>query len=590
MRLLDAFPELALNAPGKPAGVVVELQASAAEDVVVRAELLDLGVVVSVGEASTHLPAGANSVTVQVSVPENDARGYQLRVKVTTVGTRLELMTYSALLAARHWRSVPRYGFLSEFTSTDPGTVSADVVRDLAKFHVTIVQFYDWMFRHYQFLPPVTAEGEQPSKFVDAMEREVAPGVVARRVQQCKQLGMAPIAYGAVYGPEPEFILERPDWLLYDSAGKPLNLIELFYITDLRPGGWREHIMQEFEAAVHSVGFEGIHMDQYGFPKLAYDAAGVLVNPSEDFPSMIDEAARRVKGVNPEAGVIFNAVNDWPIDTVAPSDQEAVYIEVWSPHDRYRDLVDLIRRARDLSGKQTILSAYLLPFHDGGAGAEWALRYITAVINAAGGHHLVLGEGTAVLREPYYPDHGHLSEDGVRLARRYYDHSAAFTHYLHAPDLMPVARNFTTGINTAFTLRGALTSAQPEVGSVWLNVAQRDGQREGQRTGQFVLNLVNLTGLDEDSWNVTKPGAPELTGLTLVCEPFLRPTRVSWASPDEAIVGPADQSIGSSGGSMAGVPIGPGALELTPSVDDAGVVTLALPPLRLWATIVVEFS
>jgi hypothetical protein len=60
----------------------------------------------------------------------------------------------------------------------------------------------------------------------------------------------------------------------------------------------------------------------------------------------------------------------------------------------------------------------------------------------------------------------------VRIARRYYDHTAAFTHYLHAQDLRPVARNFTTGINTAFRFEGAPVSAVPAAGAVWLNVAQ----------------------------------------------------------------------------------------------------------------------
>lgn len=313
---------------------------------------------------------------------------------------------------------MPRYGFLSDFVLRDGTPPPADAVRELAKFHITIVQFYDWMYRHYRFLPPRDESGDWPESFTDAMGREVAPGVVLQRVDECKAHGMAPIAYGAVYGPEPEFILERPDWLLYDSAGKPLSLIDLFYITDLRPGPWREHIMAEFEASISEAGFSGIHMDQYGMPKLAYDSAGALVDPAGDFASMIDEAAGRVRAIEPEAGVIFNAVNDWPIDLVAKTDQEAVYIEVWSPHDTYRDLFDLVRRSRDLSGKHTILSAYLLPFHEGGESAEWSLRYITAVINAAGGHHLILGEGSAVLREPYYPDHGHLSIDGAASVRR----------------------------------------------------------------------------------------------------------------------------------------------------------------------------
>lgn len=584
MKLVDVYPRSALNTPAAPAFVRVEIDSEGPKGVEVRAELLDRGIRVATGRVRAHLSSGTNTVEVPVEVPTGDARGYQVRVVVGCSdvdgvepgpGTQVratggptqatDLEGHSALLAASHWRSVPRYGFLSEFNHDSSRPIPHDAVRELAKFHVTIVQFYDWMYRHYQFLPPKEADGSWPAEFVDAMGRVVSPAVVAERVRQCAEYGMAPIAYGAVYGPEPEFILNKPEWLLYDSAGAPLHLIELFYITDLRPGGWREHILNEFERTVSEVGFEGIHMDQYGFPKLAYDAGGSLVDPSREFPGLIDEAAERVKAVNPTAGVIFNAVNDWPIDEVAESDQEAVYIEVWSPHDTYRDLSDLVRRARDLSGKQTILSAYLLPFHEEGPGAEWALRYITAVIAAAGGHHLVLGEGSAVLREPYYPDHGHLSSQGVRITRRYYDHSAAFTHYLHALDLRPVARNFTTGINTAFRLDGAAVSATPRAGSVWLNVTQRPGQ--------FVLNLVNLTNVTDDRWNVKQPEAQPLRELKLICEPFLRVSRVTWASPDVS--------------ESAATPI---AREITFGEGPGGSVEIELPELVLWATIVVEHA
>lgn len=564
MRIVDAYPAAALNTPGDPAEIAVELESGNGGRVEVTLELLDRGEVVARGGVQCDLAAGHNLLATAVEVPDADARGYQVRVSACVPGAE-PLVASTALLAASHWRLVPRYGFLSEFAA-DGADAASERVRELAKFHVTIVQFYDWMYRHYQFQPPRSATGELPDSFIDAMGREVSPRSVAQRVEECHASGMAAIAYGAVYGPEPEYILERPDWLLYDAAGEPIHLIELFYITDLRPGGWREQILGEFEGAVAELGFDGIHMDQYGFPKLAYDSSGALVDLSVDFPSIIDEAAARVRRAKPGAGVIFNAVNDWPIDTVARSDQEAVYIEVWSPHDSYRDLTDLIRRARDLSGKQVILSAYLLPFHQGGEGAEWALRYITAVIAAAGGHHLVLGEGTAVLREPYYPDHGQLSAGGARRTRRYYDHSAAYTHYLHAPDLRPVTRTFTTGINTAFTLAGAPAAAVPQAGAVWVSVAQRPGQ--------FVLNLVNLTAVTDDSWNVAQPAAPRLEGLTLSCEPFVRVARATWASPDG--------TPGEAGGVLA--------MELEARVAEDGQVTIELPPLRLWGTLVIEIA
>ena len=257
--------------------------------------------------------------------------------------------------------------------------------------------------------------------------------------------------------------------------------------------------------------------------------------------------------------MIFNAVNDWPLTTVAGSDQAAVYIEVWSPHDTYRDLVALVRRARAASGKQAILAAYLRAFHEPGSAAEWSLRYATAVINVAGGHHLLLGEGDAVLREPYYPDHGRLKHEGLSVARRYYDHTAAHAHYLHAPDLRPVESYYATGINTALNLAGAPASVSPEAGKVWIAIAQRKGQ--------YVVNLVNLTGLDDDQWDLPRSEPPVLEGLRLECEPFIRIQRATYASPDV---------------------IGDNGSPLEVGVDTSGRVSVPLPELWLWQTIVID--
>ncbi|HLU82541.1 MAG TPA: glycoside hydrolase family 66 protein, partial [Trueperaceae bacterium] len=251
MRIIDAYPVTALTPFGGTAAFVVEVERAPApgpaggepEGALVRLELLDLGEVVSASEFDVLVPAGSTEHDVSVQVPPATtglaAAGYQVRVMLvpTTGAQPSERLT--AVLVADHWRHAPRYAFLSEFAPEDPdgAALAAQRVRHLAKHHITIVQFYDWMYRHYQLLPPA-------DRYSDALNRELSLTTVRSRIDACHRHGMAAIAYGAVYGPEPEFILERPEWLLYDSQGDPISLIELFYITDLRAGsGWREHIL-----------------------------------------------------------------------------------------------------------------------------------------------------------------------------------------------------------------------------------------------------------------------------------------------------------------------------------------------------------
>ncbi len=548
--LRDAYPRMAASSPGAPATIVLEVEHhGAAREGTVHTVLRDVGHIVAEARASVRLVAGHNALHLHVDVPAGAGRGYEVVVDLLVGDERVAART--ALLAIDAWWQAPRYGFLSEFAPNEP---RAAEVRELAKFHVTVVQCYDWMYRHYRFLPPDDA-------FVDAMGRPLSLRTVSERVAACHLYGMAALAYGAVYGAEPEFVRDRPDWVLQDAKGADLSLIDLFTINDLRPGApWREHILSEFERCVEHVGFDGIHMDQYGFPKWSYDTSGDAVDLATIFPGLIDEVARRVATKRDGAAVLFNAVNNWPIEEVAPSDQAAVYIEVWPPHERYGDLVDLIRRARDLSRKHAILAAYLEPFREGGSGAEASALLATAVIASAGGHHLLLGEGDGVLRDPYYPNHGRLDTSFVPRLRRYYDHTAAFHDSLAAADLRDVTTSFTTGINTEITVVDAPVSTRPVPDGVWITVRQR-----GSR---FVINLVNLVGVGDDRWNVAKVQPAAQRGLTLRFTAFARVRRVLWASPDD--VAPAR--------------------DLDLAVASDGVTTVSLPTLDVWATIVVDIA
>jgi dextranase len=576
LRVSDAYPGLALTRPGDTVTLLLEVACDDAGGAAsLRAQLRDNGTPVAERVSDVTIAPGVNVLALVLVTPAAGPRGYEAVLELELQDEKVVART--AVLVAEHWRQAPRYGFLSEFpaehaepsvpgeTAGNPSQGSAapaaggsaepgpERVRELAKFHITVVQFYDWMYRHYRFLPPEDG-------FADAMGRRLSLATVKRRVAECRRAGMAALAYGAVYGAEPEFVESRPDWVLRDASGKELSLIDLFYITDIRPGAqWREHILGEFEAAVAEAGFDGIHMDQYGFPKWSYDAGGNPVSLAEHFGGLIDEAADRVARQREGAAVLFNAVNNWPIERVAASDQAAVYIEVWPPHDEYRDLVALIRRARDLSGKDVILAAYLEPFRAGGEGAERAALLATAVIAGAGGFHLLLGEGDAVLRDPYYPNHGRMSRGFARRMRRYYDHTAALHHYLFGAELQEVSDQLTGGINTELCLQGAPASVHPDAGAVWTSVKQR--------SGELVVNLVNLVGVHDPSWNVAKEEPEPLDALTLRLSAHFRVGRVTWSSPDEdAPVRELEARTGNDG------------------------VEIALPELRYWATMVLELT
>src|SRR5258708_21625130 len=78
---------------------------------------------------------------------------------------------------------------------------------------------------------------------------------------------MASLCYAAVYGAEAEYALALPEEMLYDGAGAPYSLEKLFYIMNIHRGNsWRTRILSEMAPAVREGPFDGLHLDQYGFP------------------------------------------------------------------------------------------------------------------------------------------------------------------------------------------------------------------------------------------------------------------------------------------------------------------------------------
>jgi len=359
-----------------------------------------------------------------------------------------------------------------------------------------VVQFYDWMWRHYALMPP-------SDEFTDALDRQLSLRVVRDKVRACRERGMAALGYAAVYGAEPEYALAHPDEMLYDAGGEPYSLEKLFYIMNIHRGNpWRTRILDEMARAVRDVLFDGLHLDQYGFPKDQTFGPKPRATPydlSEDFPPFIDDARVAVREARAGTRVIFNAVGNWPIETVAPTTQDATYIEVWPPYDGYADLQTLILDARRLApAKQVILAAYLTPLK-GATGdkllaAEAATRLTSAAIWANGGFHLLMGERDAALCDPYYPAYATMAPAFARVMRRYYDFVVRYENALADSRLVTA-----TGARgrEAVRVEGIATSPVAEPGTVWTVTRAMPGLH--------TVSLINLRGATEATWNTPQP-------------------------------------------------------------------------------------
>ena len=528
VELRDLWPDRATYRPGEGAAIEVALANGGASGVRVALDLRMhwLDELVDTAHLEVDLPPGAHTSSMPVKLPIIAFRGYGADLEVSDACGTVLARDSTALDVLEDWRQAPRYGFLADFAPRDP--VARQNVGTLARYHVNVVQFYDWMWRHYALMPP-------HEEFADGLGRDLSLRTVREKVAACHAHGMAALGYAAVYGAEPEYALAHPDEMLYDISGQPYSLAKLFYIMNIHRGNpWRARILAEMARAVREVPFDGLHLDQYGFPKdqafgptpkhTPYDLA-------QDFPPFIDDARAAVRHARPGTGVIFNAVDNWPIEAVAPTSQDATYIEVWPPYDTYSDLQTLILEARHLApAKQVILAAYLTPLlgaiHDALPLAQAATRLASAAIWANGGFHLLLGEGNGALCDPYYPKYAMLLPDFARVMRRYYDFVVRYENVLSDRNLQTAAGS--AGLE-AVHLTGAAASSLGAPGTVW-TVARASA-------GTTTVSLINLTGAADANWNAPKPAPPVMQNLDLAFAVRGEVERVWLASPDGAELG-----------------------------------------------------
>jgi len=386
-----------------------------------------------------------------------------------------------------HWREAPRYGFLSRFGPEATADDLVELQRFFTRFHLNVVQFYDWMERHDALVP-------QSSEFVDPMGREHSVAVIKKRMAAMREIGGAAMAYAAVYAALRDFADAHPDDALLDNKGAQYELIERFYLMDIRPeSAWRDHILKEFRK-VSEFGFDGFHLDQYGFPKSAKGADGATIWLDQQYASFI-VACRQQLG--DEAGLIFNAVGTYPLHTVTGSPQDAVYVEMWPPMTRYRHLRETIREVKLQTdgSKQVILAAYLHPFSQG-ASAEALTRtalLTSAMIFCSGGYHLLLGEREGILTEAYYPSYGPFPPGLFAPLRVMYDILTADQAILSGPGVVDVSASFACGINDDVVVEGAASSIDPEPGHVYVRV--------NKTPSGLVIHLLNLLWIVHDEWN-----------------------------------------------------------------------------------------
>ncbi|WP_168120110.1 glycoside hydrolase family 66 protein [Paenibacillus sp. HB172176] len=507
VRLMDVYPLKAQFRSGERVRLAVQLAnpGSAKRKVSLTVTIWELDREAERQRLETFVLPANNSALIEVEVGpfETDFTGYGAQAQLCENGEVID-SAGTAFDVVKDWRVSPRYGFLSEFGSEEAGD-RADI-EWMNKLHLNLVQFYDWMYKHDDLV-------SDEEVYTDLMGREVSRRVVSEKIALCHEHGMKAIAYGAVYAASRGFAELHPDWRLYTSAGDPFDFIGIFNIMNIAPDSpWSEHIVAEYRRTVEKLDFDGIHMDTYGFPKTGWSRLGGkerLERLEEQFAPLIEATREELTTVKEDICLIFNNVGNWPLDTVARASQDAIYVEVWKPYERYAHLRDIIGWARHSSGgKPVILAAYLKSFREPGSlgaeGAEHGFRLLNAVVTAHGGYHLLHGEEGGALTQGYYVDHSKLRETFLRTVRDYADFGVRYGHVLHAPELRDVSMTHAEGDNLEYAFEGFAYSTYGEAGKVWTIIRESAEWK--------LISFVNLMSASDDYWNEEKEAAAPVEG------------------------------------------------------------------------------
>ena len=493
----------------------------------------------TVAELVTNVTIAAGSgktVTVPWTARADDFRGYGVDLDLLEGGNTNDRRS-SALDVSSDWTRFPRYGFFSDFYEGETLSDSHAKARELSKYHISAVQFYDWMSEHDRLI----RYGDD-GRVVDLYEqfdgRVQSLKTVSNKVAAAKSRNMFTMAYDLLYGDsgtgtEPEHVawaaFTKP-WSTLPIDIKQHQLVgysppRAIWVMDCSNPYWKKWINNQFLDAMLKLGFEGVHLDNLGGSWNYRYNSNQGIAEWDEFPKFISDCRNALKTVNPDARVIHNDVAANYLDTIAPSDEDVYYCEVWG-NESYMDIRRLIERARDrANGKQVVLAAYMNLFDYTNTLSEASVRLMDAAVFANGAYHLELGEGVEMLSNHYFPMHWPPMTPTLRRAMRdYYDFIVRYQNLLFFNTLGNV-EDGTSGANLSSPTDPLGKDAAP--GTIWTVVKLCRDEFD-------TISLVNLNGVDS-SWRNRSARPTERTDVQLKYYVDKEVQHVHVATPDDAL-------------------------------------------------------
>jgi GH15 family glucan-1,4-alpha-glucosidase len=325
---------------------------------------------------SLNVSSGVTTTkTFTWTVSSTDFRGYHVEVKAGTTDQNA-----TAIDVSSDWTRYPRYGYIYDYPSSESAAQSAAKVDELAEnYHLNAVQLYDWMWKHETFVK--RTNGSIDSTWTDLFGRTIAWQTIQNQISAAHDQNMAAMAYAMVYGAREGYEQNsgvNPQWGMYQNTSHQNQLNVDFgggtYLWMFNPANpnWQNYILSEYQDAIQTADFDGIHVDQMGQRADPYDYWDNTIDLDYSFSSFINNAKEHLNAVaahtSGKAGqdaltfnIVDGTVDGWAVDDVTNNaNTDFDYSEIWWLSDTYDDMYDYIRQVRENNGgKALVLAAYM---------------------------------------------------------------------------------------------------------------------------------------------------------------------------------------------------------------------------------------
>jgi dextranase len=513
----------------------------------------------SIGQ-NMYTLTNASTYTWAWQTPATDYSGYFVQVMLQQSGANVDSASI-AIDVSSLYNHFPRYGFLSQYSPTDPA-YTGNIFSRLNRYHLNAIQFYDVNNKHDVPLAGTVANPD--TVWNDIANRENYLSTVTADINAAHLHNMLAMNYNLLYGAWSATAVAdgvSPTWGLYDDAHHttpwgytlPASWASNLIVENPADSSWQQFLFGNELNLFQAISYDGWHIDQLGDPGTVYDYNGNVVDVSTTFAPYI-QAAKSHLGVN----LVMNSVANYGQHGIAMAPVDFLYTEVWDPYVSYNDLTGLIAANNAASNNTlaTVLAAYVNQPLSGSSGKfnTPGVLLADAAIFSAGGAHIELGDH--MLGNPYFPNSNLRMSCGLEQNMiQYYDFLTGYENLLRDSITSSIATLQTSGNNPL--------STTATLGDIWV--------QSTQRTNTQIFQLINLTGANTLNWRDSFGTQPAPTVLTDIAVSFTTTRQISKvfvASPDWNNGLPQQISYTISG----------------------GILSTTVPYLSYWTMLVIDYT